>query len=163
MVQVFDDELSRVFFAERVIVVEGDSEVLAIKNTLHLLPEAIQKSIAARYQLMKARGKASIISLVKYLRELNIQPVAIHDGDFGVVGAERFNRPIAEAVGETGAPIVLDKCLEDMLGYTPPVTDKPFQAFAHTSEWRLPGDVPTRWRETIQSAFPDVLKSWPPE
>jgi hypothetical protein len=163
MVQLFDDELSRVFFAERVVVVEGDSEVLAIKNTLRLLPEEMQKSTAARYQLVKARGKASIISLVKYLRELNIQPAVIHDGDFGVPGAETFNKPIAEAVGATSTPIVLDKCLEEVLGYTPPDSDKPFQAFTRTSEWKSLNDVPARWREAIRSAFPDVLKSWPPE
>lgn len=158
MVQIFDDELSRVFFAERVVVVEGDSEVLAIRNTSRLLPDKIQKLIAARYQLVKARGKASIISLVKYLRELNIAPVVVHDGDYGTAGAEKFNKPIGEAVGKDGAVIVLDKCLEEALGYVPPDSDKPFRAFSHTSHWKSPDDVPAKWMKAISEAFADVLK-----
>ena len=31
MLQLFDDEISRVFFADRVVIVEGDTEMLAIK------------------------------------------------------------------------------------------------------------------------------------
>jgi len=158
MIQVFDDELSRAFFAERVVVVEGDSEVLAIRNTSRLLPDNIQKLIAARYQLVKARGKASIISLVKYLRELGIAPVVIHDGDYGTAGAEKFNKPIAEAVGDSGDVVVLDKCLEEALGYVPPNSDKPFQAFSYTSQWKSPNDVPAKWMEAISKAFADVLK-----
>lgn len=37
MVKTFDDELSRVFFSDKCVIVEGDSEVIAIKNTLRLL------------------------------------------------------------------------------------------------------------------------------
>lgn len=157
MVQVFDDELSRVFFAERVVIVEGDSEILAIRNTLQLLPETVQKSIAAHYQLIKARGKAAIISLVKYLRELSIEPIVIHDGDYGVEGAEKFNGPIAEAAGEASTIIVLEKCLEDVLGYATPNSDKPFHAYSYTSKWKTLDDVPAKWMETLSGAFADVL------
>jgi hypothetical protein len=158
MVQLFDDELSRVFFAERVVVVEGDSEVLAIRNTSRLLGDKTQKSIAARYQVVKARGKAAIISLVKYLRELNIEPIVIHDGDYGVEGAEKFNQPIADAIGKAESLIVLDKCLEDVLGYAPHDTDKPFRAFVHTAQWKSQDDVPLKWMQAISQAFVDVLK-----
>lgn len=133
LVQLFDDELSRVFFAERVVVVEGDSEVLAIRNTLRLLPNDRQKTIGSRYQIVKARGKAAIISLVRYLRELGIEPTVVHDSDIGVAGAEKFNAPILEAVGEPnqtscakqlsrGCPWVLTAALRQAL---PSVRDIP--------------------------------------
>jgi len=159
MVQVFDDELSRIFFAERVVVVEGDSEMLAIRNTVGLLPEPVQKMIAARYQLVRARGKAAIISLVKYLRELSIEPTVIHDGDFGVEGAEKFNEPIAKALGGAGVLIVLDKCLEDVLGYAVPSADKPFHAYSHTSQWKSLDNVPGEWMKALNSVFTDVLEN----
>ncbi len=158
IVQAFDDELSRVFFAEKVIVVEGDSEVLAIRQTLKLLPDAVQKQIAARYQLVKARGKAAIISLVKYLRALSIEPIVVHDGDYGVAGAEKFNKPIFDAVGEPKNVIVLNKCLEEALGYSPPGNDKPFHAYNHVSQWASLSEVPTTWMDAINNAFEDVLK-----
>jgi predicted ATP-binding protein involved in virulence len=157
VVQVFDDELSRVFFAERVVVVEGDSEILAIRNTVRLLPDQRQKAIAARYQLVKARGKAAIISLVRYLRELHIDPVVIHDGDYGVAGAEVFNGPIANAVGNPDAVIVLDRCLEEVLGYAPPSSDKPYHSFIQTAKWKSVDEVPAKWMDAVRSAFADVM------
>lgn len=61
MLQLFDDEISRVFFADRVIIVEGDTELLAIKNTLKIIPETTRKEILFKSQVIRARGKASII------------------------------------------------------------------------------------------------------
>jgi hypothetical protein len=153
MLQVFDDELSRVFFAECVVVVEGDSEILAIRNTLRLYPENFQKNVASCYQLVKARGKAAIISLVKYLHELGIKPFVVHDADIGVPGAERFNQPIADAVGRADSIIVLENCLEDLLGYAVPSNDKPFQAFIQTERWTTIADVPERWKAAIDHIF----------
>jgi putative ATP-dependent endonuclease of the OLD family len=153
MIQIFDDELSRVFFAERVVVVEGDSEVLAIKQTLRVLPEEMQKRVSSRFQVVKARGKASIISLVKYLRELQIDVSVMHDGDFGVAGAERFNAPIAAALGDTGHLVVLNPNLERTMGYEPPNSDKPYTAFLKAGLWSKPADVPEAWREVMKTLF----------
>jgi len=153
MVQIFDDELSRVFFAERVVIVEGDSETLAIKNTTRLLPDEQRKFINARYQVVKARGKAAIISLVKYLRELGMSPIVIHDKDSSVAGAEKFNEPILKAVGDPAAVIVLDECLENALGYEPPTHDKPFRAFVKTFDWKSMDEVPSQWRDAFVKAF----------
>jgi len=153
MIQRFDDELSRIFFAEEIVIVEGDSEVLALKQSLRLLPDKDQKDIASRFQIVKARGKASIISLVKYLRELGIEPIVMHDGDFGIAGAEKFNKPIADAVGNNDRVIVLDRNLEEAMGYSPPASDKPYQAFAQASLWLKPQDVPLTWQDVIKKMF----------
>lgn len=158
MIQIFDDELSRVFFSDCVVVVEGDSEILAIRQTLKHLPEATQKLILSRYQIVRARGKASIISLVKYLRELQIEPRVIHDGDFDVPGAERFNQPIAEALGRDDHLVVLDPDLEGAMGYEAPSRDKPYAAFQRAGGWDEPSDVPEAWRRAIETIF-DV--EWP--
>jgi len=158
MLQVFDDELSRVFFADRVVIVEGDSEILAIRKTLMLLPPETRKLVTARTQLAKARGKASIISLVKYLRELGMSPRVMHDGDFGTEGAEKFNQPIADALESPAHVVVLDKNLEEALGYAPPSTDKPFTAYEYVRNWSVAADVPQPWRDALCSLF-DI--EWP--
>lgn len=159
MLQVFDDELSRVFFADNVVIVEGDSEVLAIKETLKLLPDETQKRVQAHFQVTKARGKASIISLIKYLKELNISPRVMHDGDFGTPGAEKFNKPISEALGESEHLVVLDKNLEEALGYLPPQSDKPFKAYEHVHTWKTHSAVPEAWRKALGTLFDT---KWPP-
>jgi hypothetical protein len=158
MLQVFDDELSRVFFAENVVIVEGDSELLAIKGTLKLLPLEIQKDVQSRHQIVKARGKASIISLTKYLKDLKISPRVMHDGDFGITGAEKFNEPISNALEDPNHLVVLDKNLEEALGYLPPSADKPFKVFEYVNKWTNHTDVPKPWRDAICKLF-DI--DWP--
>ncbi len=158
MLQVFDDELYRVFFADKVVIVEGDSELLSIRGTLKLLPPDIQKYIQSQYQIVKARGKASIISLIKYLKDLKIFPRVMHDGDYGTEGAEKFNKPIADILDNNDHLAVLNKNLEETLGYTLPSYDKPFKAFEYVNNWNSHTDVPEQWRVSICKLF-DI--KWP--
>lgn len=153
MLQLFDDEVSRVFFADRVIVVEGDTELLAIKNTLKVLPENLRKEILAKTQIIRARGKASIISLVKYLNDLHIFPYVMHDRDQGIAGAVVFNQPIANAVNDPTRLILNHENVEDILGYVAPSHDKPFKAFLYTSNWETVNDIPTEWKQKIEFIF----------
>lgn len=44
----------------------------------------------------------------------------IHDRDGGTPGAESFNAPIAAAVGDASKVIMLEECIEDLLGYPAP-------------------------------------------
>ena len=153
MLQLFDDEVSRVFFAERVVVVEGDTELLAIKNTLKIIPENLRKEILARTQIVRARGKASIISLVKYLHDLHISPYVMHDRDQGITGAVVFNQPIADAVNDDARLILNHENVEDSLGYGAPTSDKPFKAFLHTSQWANISDIPAEWKRKFEFIF----------
>jgi putative ATP-dependent endonuclease of the OLD family len=153
MLQIFDDELSRVFFADRVIIVEGDSEILAIKNTIRLVPEEIRKEILSKSQVVKARGKASIISLVKYLQDLDIFPIVMHDRDKGTIGAEIFNKPISDAVNDSTRLTLNEENVEDCLGYQAPSTDKPFVAFEYTSNWNKVSDIPKNWKDKFEFIF----------
>ena len=153
MLQLFDDEVSRVFFAERVVVVEGDTELLAIKNTLKIIPENLRKEILARTQIVRARGKASIISLVKYLHDLHIFPYVMHDRDQGIAGAVVFNQPIANAVNDAARLILNHENVEDSLGYVAHASDKPFQAFLRTSQWATVADIPAEWKRKFEFIF----------
>lgn len=153
MLQLFDDEMSRVFFAERVVVVEGDSEMVALKATIELLPEELRKQVLSQVQIVKARGKAAIISLVKYLRALSIEPFVIHDRDSGVEGAEVFNPHILEAVGTPDRVAMLEECIEHVLGYPPPTKDKPYKVYRKTSEWPDFAAAPAAWRGVFLQAM----------
>jgi putative ATP-dependent endonuclease of OLD family len=153
MLQLFDDEISRVFFAERVVVVEGDTEILAIKNTLKLIPETTRKEILSKSQVIRARGKASIISLVKYLQDLGIYPYVMHDRDQGTAGAEIFNSPISNAVNDLTRLTLNHENVEDTLGYIAPSVDKPFKAFSVTNAWANTADIPDEWKTKFEFIF----------
>jgi len=153
MLQLFDDEMSRVFFAHRVVVVEGDSEMVALKATIALLPAEARKQVLSRVQIVKARGKAAIISLVKYLRALSVEPFVIHDRDEGTAGAEVFNPHILAAVGTLERVVMLEECIEHALGYAPPSADKPFHAYQVASGWADINAAPTAWKNAFMRAM----------
>src|SRR5699024_1488514 len=90
-----DDHVSRIFFTRKVVVVEGDTEEVIIKEAIRRMPKAMRNKLLASTELVKARGKAAIIGLVKYLSALDVDFFVIHDRDGGTPGAELFNAPIA--------------------------------------------------------------------
>lgn len=153
MLQLFDDEISRVFFADRVIIVEGDTELLAIKNTLKIIPEPLRKEILFKSQVIRARGKASIISLVKHLQDLGIFPYVMHDRDQGTAGAEVFNQPISTAVNDATRLTLNHENVESSLGYMAPSADKPFKAFTVTNAWTTVADIPAEWKTKFEFIF----------
>lgn len=152
MLQKIDDHIARVFFARKVIIVEGDTDEIVLKKTIDLLPSDKRKTVMADFQIIKARGKAIIISLVKYLKSLNIDVFVIHDRDRGTERAEQFNEPIKEALGAEAHRIMMEECIEDELGYDPPTSDKPFKAYQFVENWNEWNDLPKKWRDKISNS-----------
>ena len=156
----FDDHMSRIFFAKKVIIVEGDTEAIVLKETISLIPSEIQKKILSDIQVVKARGKAAIISLVKYFNAIGINYFVIHDRDQGVAGAEVFNQPILDAMGgDSTKRLMMQECLEDELDYPAPSSEKPYKAYQKTLEWN--GDwntVTPNWKTKIETIiFPEYF------
>lgn len=156
MIQKIDDYVARVFFAQKVVIVEGDTEDVVFKKTIEVMPEEARKYINDRYQIIKAVGKATIISFVKYLRAMNVDIFVVHDRDQGKDGAERMNQPILEAVGDASKRLMMQECIEDELGYPAPGQDKPFTAYEHVKDWATWDDVPDNWKNKMRTIFADV-------
>lgn len=144
-----DDHIAKVFFCRKVIIVEGDTEELLLKETIERLTPARRKMFLASYQVVKARGKATIISLVKYLKTLTIDPFVIHDHDVEE-GALVFNQPILEVLNnDESKRFIVINTIEDILGYPPPSAEKPFKAYKHIKDtWGDDWDgVQENWRQ----------------
>jgi len=106
---------------------------------------------------VRARGKQTIISLIKYFHELCILPIVIHDLDTGVAGAERFNPLIASAVNDTNRLFPVTNCIENVLGYTPPSSDKPFKAFEKVHSWANFQQATPEWKRLFEGVFETQL------
>lgn len=157
MLLKIDDHLARIFFTKKVVIVEGDTEDVVIRESLGRLSTDQRQKIRSNFEIIKARGKASIIGLSKYLVAMGIVPTIIHDRDQGTLGAEVFNQPIADAAGG-GIVIQLINCMEDVLGYSPPQSEKPFKAYKKTLEWGPSwNDIPENWRTVLQRVFEDYV------
>ena len=154
MLQRIDDHLARVFFTKHVVIVEGDTEEIVIKESLKRLSKEKYLNIVSNFEIIKARGKASIIGLTKYLIAMNISPTIVHDRDAGTAGAVVFNQPIADALGGAGKVIQMHENIEDELGYAAPSAEKPFRAYQKTKEWGDTWlDIPEKWRARMESIF----------
>lgn len=150
-----DDSIAKVFFARNVLIIEGDTEDIVLKETISRMNEDQRKIISNNWEIIKARGKATIISLVKYLKALGFDPYVIHDLDSGKEHAEKFNLPIKEAVGNTSHLFPLVNCIEDVLGYPAPSVNKPFKAYEYIkkswgADWET---VDKNWRSIIETVF----------
>lgn len=150
-----DDSIGKVFFVNNTLIVEGDTEDIVLKETINRMPEKVRNDILSNWQIVKARGKAAIVSLVKYLRSMGIQPYVIHDEDSDVPHAAVFNLPIAEALGGETKRIMLHNCIEDVLGYNPPDSEKPYKAYKFIEEhWNEDWlSVSEPWRQTMEKVF----------
>lgn len=157
MLQRVDDYIARIFFAKKVYIVEGDTDEIVLKKTVELFPEEVRKKALDEIQIIKARGKATIISLVKYLNSMSVNYFVIHDKDTGVEGAEKFNQPILDAIGSEDKRLMMDKYIEDELGYPAPSSDKPLKAFEFVEKWKAWSDIPENWKAKMKIAFADYI------
>ncbi|WP_449598746.1 AAA family ATPase [Niallia sp. Marseille-Q9988] len=150
-----DDSIAKIFFAKNVLIVEGDTEEVVLKESIARLPEEIRKEITYNWEIVKARGKAVIISLVKYLKILGIHPWVIHDKDSNTPKAAQYNNPILMALGDPSKRFMLENCIEDVLGYKAPSYEKPYKAYEYiknswTNEWDSISPV---WKELLETIF----------
>jgi len=157
MLLKIDDYVARVFFTDNVIIIEGDTEDILIKESLKRLSKEDYLNIISRFEIIKARGKAAIIGLVKYLTIMGIKPIVVHDRDNATEGAAKFNKPIVDAVGSNGRIVLMIEDVEDEVGYSAEY-EKPFKAFQETEKWGDNwSDIPANWRKKMKEIFGEYL------
>ena len=153
MLLKIDDYIARAFYANNVVIIEGDTEDILIKQTLSRLPKDIYLNIISNFEVIKARGKASIIGLVKYLTSMGINPIVVHDRDNGTPRAVQFNEPIRNALNGNGRIVQMHENVENELGYEAKY-EKPYSAFLQTESWGSDwNDVPENWQKKIREVF----------
>lgn len=157
MLLKIDDYIARVFFTNHVVIVEGDTEDILIRESLSRLPKEQYLNVVSKFEIVKARGKAAIIGLVKYLISMDIKPIVVYDRDQGIAGAEVFNNPIKEAVGESGRIVLMKENVEDEIGYKAD-SEKPLKAYLQTKSWENKWeDIPENWRLKMKEIFEEYV------
>lgn len=122
------------------------------------MPSEVQEKILSSIQIVKARGKAAIISLVKYFNALGINYFVIHDRDRATPRAENYNEHILNAMnGQEQKRIMMQECVEDELGYPAPSNEKPYNAYEKTQEWESWEDVPENWKSKMRIIFAEYF------
>lgn len=154
MLLKIDDYVAKVFFVKNVLIVEGDTEEVVLRETIESLDEITKLKIYQNWQIIKARGKAAIISLVKFLQSMGINPKVMHDKDTGTAGAEVFNQPILDVVADNAKVYSLENCIEDILGYDAPSSEKPYKAYKYIkNNWTDITRISDRWMNIFKDIF----------
>lgn len=157
MLLKIDDYIARAFYTNNVVIIEGDTEDILIRESLARLPKEKYLKIISNFEILKARGKGAIIGLVKYLTSMGINPIVVHDRDNGVEGAVKFNQPIKDAVGANGRIIEMHENVEDEIGYEANY-EKPFKAFEQTEQWGENWEnIPASWRNKMVEIFGNYI------
>ena len=145
-----DDCVSRVFFTNKCIFVEGDTEEVVIRETIKRLTKNDRDSVIGNCEIIRARGKAVFISLAKYLNALDVNYIILHDEDSQKAGARVFNDLILN-VSTAQRRIMIRDCIEDILNYPPPSSDKPYKAHKHINDnWTDFNSIPIAWRDVFK-------------
>lgn len=160
MLLKIDDYISRIFFSNKCIFVEGDTEEVVVRETLKRLTEKDKSIALGNCEILRARGKAVMISLAKYLNALDVNYIFLHDSDIGTPRAEAINPVILEEAG-ADRRIMINNCIEDILGYNPPSKEKPYIAHKYIQEnWgERFEDIPQNWREIFKLLYSPYLNS----
>lgn len=158
MILKIDNYVSRIFFTKNVVIIEGDTEDVLIKESIKKLDRKIYFKIISDFEIIKARGKAAIIGLVKYLTSMGITPIVVHDLDGNEPNAAIFNEPIAQALNGMGKIVIMNNNVEDELGYIA-TYEKPLKAYQHTLTWGTTwNELPENWRNKMSEIFGDYTK-----
>ena len=153
-----DDYISRMFFTNKSVFVEGDTEEVVIRETLQRLSVRDRARVIGNMEFLRARGKPVLISIAKYLNALGLEYHLIHDRDYNQKVSEGTNAAIKDAAGEERVTL-LAECMEHVLGYDPPSKEKPYTAYKFIEEnW---GDsfeeISETWKEHFRAVCSPYL------
>ncbi|RVU01263.1 ATP-dependent endonuclease [Mucilaginibacter limnophilus] len=76
LLNICDPYIAEFFFGGKTIIVEGDTEYTAFKYIIQRKPEAYKD-----IHIIRARGKATIVSLMKILNQFGSDYAILHDAD----------------------------------------------------------------------------------
>jgi putative ATP-dependent endonuclease of OLD family len=103
LINLFDSHISEAFFGGKVLVVEGDTEYSAFN---YIKSKELESGNNSYHDLniIRARGKVTVASMMKVLNHFGNKYYALHDTDVPTVESKRRNR--AQSIGDA---IVYDK------------------------------------------------------
>jgi len=118
LAKLFDANVNKVFFADKIVIVEGDEDVIAITQTA----KYHAKCFSHRITIVNAGGKGNIQHLQRVLNSFRIPYTVVYDADPGDVGSQKISERIEELVGQNApfgvcASMPMDPDLPSVVGY----------------------------------------------
>jgi CRISPR-associated exonuclease Cas4 len=144
---------SELFFAKKVILVEGPTEAIVFPMVADMLEVDLD---GAGVSIIDVGGKGNIPRFMKVLNAFKIPYLAMYDVDPGKERSEELTRAIADALDrEVGIKKAIDPDIDSLLGITRSQRRKLGAPYAAQRRIREMGadDIPTELREVLDWAL----------
>lgn len=142
----FHPTRNEMFFAHRVLLVEGDAERMAMPFAFNLLRVDPDR---ANVSVVETGGKDSIPFLARILAGLEIPFVALVDEDPGKTTGEPLTRQIRDAAANTGKVVVMCPDFEGVCGVEGKL--KPAEAIKLFESFRSADELPSSIRAAVEA------------
>lgn len=103
LINLFDSHISEAFFGGKILIVEGDTEYSAF-NYIKSKEQEHGNSFYHDLNIIRARGKVTVASMMKVLNHFGNKYYALHDTDVPTVKSKRKNKKLS-----VGGAIVYDQ------------------------------------------------------
>lgn len=155
MVLSLDPSVNEVFFARRVVLVEGDTEIAAIKMAADLLDIFSSGNQHKRRDttFVNCRGKWTITTFQEILNNLSIPYVVIHDQDNDDSDSGATGKILELLENDEGRRKMFVSEIEDALGIEDLGRDKPFRAYERVLELHENNELDASLGEYVRFAY----------
>lgn len=136
MLLTFDPSVNEVFFAKRVVLLEGDTEMAVLQEGAELLKIFNQQNIHKKRDttLINCRGKWTILAFQEVLNKLKIDYCVIHDQDDDDDNSGATGKIFKLLNNQSSRRMVFIKNIEDHLQIQQSNKNKPFKAILRIRE-----------------------------
>ncbi|ELK46094.1 AAA family ATPase [Halobacillus sp. BAB-2008] len=130
----FDPYVNEMFFANNVILVEGDTEVVALKSIGEKLVESgeLEEEVYQRTSVINCAGKGTMYVVLNVLNNFGVDYTCIHDFDI----TEYNKKGDIRTVPSLKAALTLNHKIERLCE----IGESPKYVFQHTFEAEMPED-----------------------
>ena len=152
MVTEFDASVNELFFAKRVVLVEGDTELAVLQKAADLFGVFSDPMGRRDITFINCHGKTTMPLFIKVLNNFKIKYAVVHDIDKGK--AERKNNDeIAREVNDRSNIITFHPNIERVLGYPPSGKDKPINALRRLLSLHSEHKIPSEFEDKVRQIF----------
>lgn len=154
MITNFDPAVNELFFAKRVVLVEGYTEIAVFQRTAELMGLfETNPDVKRDTTFINCHDKGYIKLFLRVLNHFQVKYVVFHDEDRGK-DAEQLNDPIAMLVQPPNERRMFSpEDLESVLGYEAPKKDKPMKAIKKVEELAASDTIPDEFQEHVRFAW----------
>ena len=156
MITNFDPAVNELFFAKRVVLVEGDTEIAVFQRAAELMGLFDTNPHAKRdATFINCHGKWTILLFLEVLNHFGVEYVVFHDEDSDKGGnVLQANQAIGQLVQLPNERRMFSpNDLESVLGYDATSKDKPIKALEKVEELMTLGSIPAEFQEHVRVAW----------